>query len=66
MESNREIWTILLLNAFAVPAAVYLLVTNTFQLDSEGRFVLATVLGPCGLGLTMWRWWSAVRRNLES
>jgi hypothetical protein len=67
MESNnKEIWTVFLLNAFAVPAVVYLLVANTFHLDGDSRVVLATVVGPCGLGLTMWRWWSAVRKNLNT
>jgi hypothetical protein len=67
MESNnKEIWTVFLINAFAVPAVVYLLVANTLHLDGDSRVVLATVVGPCGLGLTVWRWWSAFRRQLES
>jgi hypothetical protein len=63
---NKEIWTVFLLNAFAVPAVVYLLVANTFHLDADSRVVLATVVEMSGVALTIWRWWSAVRKNLET
>jgi hypothetical protein len=66
MEVNKEIWAVFLLNALAVPAVVYLLVANTFHLDGDARGMLATVVEMGGLGLAMWRWWSAVRRQLES
>ena len=66
MEVNKEIWTVFLLNALALPAVVYLIVANALYLDGDSRVVLATVVGPCGLGLTAWRWWSAVRRNLNT
>jgi hypothetical protein len=57
---------VFLLNAFAVPAGVYLFVANTFHLDGDARGTLVIVVGMSGLGLTMWRWWSAFRRQLES
>jgi hypothetical protein len=67
MESNnKETWAVFLLNAFAVPAGVYLFVANTFHLDGDARGTLVIVVGMSGLGLTMWRWWSAFRRQLES
>jgi hypothetical protein len=66
MEVNREIWTVFLLNAFAVPAVVYFLIANALHLGVDARGLLATIVAMSGLGLTMWRWWRAVRRNLET
>jgi len=65
MESNREIWTVFFLNAIALPAIVYWLIANTLHLDGDSQIVLATVVGPCGLALTVWRWWSALRRKFK-
>ena len=65
MESNRKIWTVFFLNAMAMPAIVYWLIANTFHLDGDSRVLLAIAVGPCGLALTVWRWWSALRRKLE-
>jgi len=62
----KETWTVLFLNAIAIPAIVYWFVANAFHLDGDSRVVLAIVVGPCGLGLTVWRVWSALRRQLES
>jgi hypothetical protein len=62
----KETWTVLFLNAAAIPAIVYLLVANALHLDGDSRVLLAVVVGPCGLGLAIWRVWSALRRQLES
>jgi hypothetical protein len=62
----KETWMVLFLNAIAIPVIVYSLVANALHLDGDSRVVLAIVVGPCGLGVTGWRVWSALRRQLES
>ncbi len=66
MEVKRETQTVFLLNAIAIPAIAYLLIANALHLGNDPRLMLAMVLGTSGLGLTMWRWWSAWRREFET
>jgi hypothetical protein len=60
MEFNREIWTLFLIYAIAIPASVYWLVASALHPGADGRAALASVLGLGGLAFAMWRWW--VRR----
>jgi hypothetical protein len=61
----KETWTVLFLNAIAIPVIVYWLVANAFRLGGDDRGMLAILVGSCGLGLTIWRMWSALRRQLK-
>jgi hypothetical protein len=56
MESNREIWTLFLIYAIAIPASVYWLVTSALPLSADGRAALGSVVGVSGLAFAMWRW----------
>ena len=63
MEVKRETQTVFLVNTIAIPAIAYSLIAYALHLGDDAKVPLAIVLGTSGLGLTMWRWWSAWRRE---
>lgn len=65
MESTKEIWMALVINAIAVPAIVYWLLANGLHLERVSRGMLATMLELAALGVVVWRWRSAGRSKPE-
>jgi hypothetical protein len=63
MEVKRETQTVFVLNAITIPAIAYPLIADALHLGDDAKVLLAIVLGTSGLGLTMWRWWSAWRES---
>jgi hypothetical protein len=65
MGSTKETWMVLVINAIAVPAIVYWVLTNALHLERVSRGNLATLLELAALGVVVWRWRSAARRTPE-
>ena len=65
MESTKEAWMVLVINAIAVPAIVYWVLANALHLERVSRGNLATMLELAALGVVVWRWRSAARNKPE-
>ncbi len=65
MESTKEIWMVLVINAIAVPAIVYWLIANGLHLERVSRGMLASMLELAALGVVVWRWRCAGRSKPE-
>ena len=65
MESTKETWMVLVINAIAVPTIVYWVLANALHLERVSRGNLAAMLELAALGVVVWRWRSAGRGKSE-
>ena len=65
MEFTKEMCSVLVINAIAVPALVYWLLANALHLERVSRGMLATALELAALGIVVWRCQSAARSKRD-